>query len=247
MAKFLVSFICFIGLFGLNRSQKQEKPCSDQGGTCKKVSQGCVGQFLTGKCPTQGSDVKCCVPGKAPSNAGASKCNSGDKFVTTVEKIFGHEGTCQNSAADKSGNMYQGKMGYTCMGITPETGFVNRNKFPGCSGFSGHAADFVKWCYDKSSSNFKAGATEIYKASYFNVCNQLEQPAFYVCSDISVNSGPGRSQAFMKQLGSAGTDMKSYAKKMNELHRQFYKQIGGPNLQGWLNRANARDQYIDSC
>lgn len=59
--------------------------------------------------------------------------------------------------------MFQGKMGYTCMGITPETGYNNRNQFPDCAGFSGHPADFVKWCYDRSQTNFKTGAANIYK------------------------------------------------------------------------------------
>lgn len=72
-------------------------------------------------------------------------------------------------------------------------------------------------------------------------------PAFYVCSDISVNSGPGKAKDFKRKLGPAGSDMKKYATDMNNLHRQLYKNIGGPNLQGWLNRADARDRFINSC
>lgn len=49
------------------------------------------------------------------------------------------------------------------MGLTPETGYTNRKKFPDCSSFTGHPADFVKWCYDRNPSSFKTGATDVYK------------------------------------------------------------------------------------
>jgi len=72
--------------------------------------------------------------------------------------------------------------------------------------------------------------------------------AFYVCADIAVNSGVGRSAQFLGKLGAVGSDAKAYAKKLNEMHRQFYKQIGvGKNakfLKGWLARAASRDAYI---
>lgn len=61
------------------------------------------------------------------------------------------------------GNMFQNRRGYTCMGLTPETGYTNRKKFPDCSSFTGHPADFVKWCYDRNPSSFKTGATDVYK------------------------------------------------------------------------------------
>lgn len=60
------------------------------------------------------------------------------------------------------GNIYKGKIGYSCMGITPQVADENRDKFKQCGGFSGDPADFCKWCYDKSQSGFKQGSAEIY-------------------------------------------------------------------------------------
>ncbi len=76
-------------------------------------------------------------------------------------------------------------------------------------------------------------------------------PAFYVCADIAVNSGPGRSKQFLRDLGAiGGSSAKDYARRLNEMHRQFYKKIGtGGNarfLNGWLNRADDRDDFIDT-
>ena len=43
---------------------------------------------------------------------------TGDKAAETLAEIFKSEGRCQNWASD-SGNEFQGKIGYTCMGVTP--------------------------------------------------------------------------------------------------------------------------------
>lgn len=141
------------------------------------------------------------------------------------------------------------------MGIIPSVGWNARNTdfSYAASTFSGSSEMFVKYAYDKNPSSFKNGAANIYKKNYFNVCDHLQQPAFYVCSDISINSGPGRASQFLRELGSCGNDIKGYATRLNEKHRQFYKAIAPPGsnnarfLQGWLNRAASRDRFIQSC
>lgn len=207
----------------------------------------------SGLCPNQANNIKCCLS-ETPSEdteAERGSCSNDNKEGETLNRILGNEGGCQNWASD-TGNTYQGRRGYTCMGITPEVGHRNRNKFTGCSGFSGPPADFVKWCYDRSPSKFKEGAISVYRANYFNVCNKLGQPAYYVCCDISVNSGPARARRLMAQLGSP-SNMKSFARQLNEKHRQFYRSIAESRpsqnkfLKGWLNRAAARDRFIESC
>ncbi len=84
------------------------------------------------------------------------------------------------------------------MGLTPGTGYTNRAKFPTCNAaFSGHPADFVKYCYDNYNDEYEKAAARVYGDQYFATCKSLEQPAFYVCADISVMSGPGRARSFM--------------------------------------------------
>lgn len=78
---------------------RQEAACTNAGGMCKETSVGCSGQFVSGKCPTQSSDVKCCIPNFTSGNG---NCNSGDKYETTLVKVLGSEGLCQNSASDTS-------------------------------------------------------------------------------------------------------------------------------------------------
>ena len=39
----------------------QEEECVSVGGTCKFSSDCSGGSLVSGKCPTQGSDVKCCL------------------------------------------------------------------------------------------------------------------------------------------------------------------------------------------
>ena len=42
---------------------------------------------------------------------------------------------------------------------------------------------------------------QIYRNKYFYLCENLPNPAFYVCGDISVNSGPGNARAGMRSIG----------------------------------------------
>ena len=145
-----------------------------------------------------------------------------------------------------------GKLGYTCMGITPGVGWANTDAFPKCLPYNGPAADFVKYCYDKDRDYFKEGAGRIYKDKYMiGVCDQLPDPAFYVCSDISVNSGPDRVREFLEKLGKPGRNIKAYARELNNMDRAFYKSIASKNpkfeefLKGWLKRADKRDEFIN--
>jgi len=95
----------------------------------------------------------------------------------------------------------------------------------------------------------------LYEKKYFGPggCNPLPQPAFYVCADIAVNSGVGRSQQYLKEFGGyKGQDAKSFARQLNERHRKDYLIWGAPGkknhvfLKGWLARADERARYINN-
>lgn len=51
----------------------------------------------------------------------------------------------------------------------------------------------------------------------------------------------------MQELGPPGNDMRNYAMLLNDRHRSFYQKSGGPHLKGWMNRANNRLLFIDTC
>ena len=53
-----------------------------------------------------------------PTTSTPTTTHSGDKATETLAEIFKHEGQCQNWASD-SGNKFQGKIGWTCMGVIP--------------------------------------------------------------------------------------------------------------------------------
>jgi len=220
-----------------------ESPCEARNGMCQWQSHECSGYRLSGLCPKQPGKVRCCIS--------KSKGACEDKYEHALKEIFRFEGKCQNSASDK-GNHLQGKVGYTCMGITPGVGWKNRKLFPSCIEYKGHASAFVKHCYDRQVETFKHGAGQIYRKQYLNTCSALSEPAFFVCADIAVNSGTSRVRRFMKSLGKQGNDIKEYARKLNKLHRAFYKKITRRNhnykkfLKGWLRRADERDYYINS-
>lgn len=178
------------------------------------------------------------------------------KEEEALDEIFGHEGLCQNWKED-TGNWFNGRLGFTCMGVTPGVGYNNRNgafKYAISACGSKSPEMFVKCAFDLNRSQFKTGSAEVYMKSYFGPggCSPLPQPAFYICADISVNSGPGRSKQYLNELGPLKGDIKAYARKLNDRHRQDYIKWSAPGTgnerfrQGWLNRAAARDRYIDS-
>lgn len=133
---------CVQGSSG-DRQPFQEQACANSGGICQSTSMGCDGEFVTGKCPTQPTNVKCCVgsgaagggdgsggevgeggdggaggggqgsdggdgeeggegDGEGERSNYASSCNAGgNKYSDTMNLVFGNEGKCQNSAADR--------------------------------------------------------------------------------------------------------------------------------------------------
>nr|CAG4717301.1 unnamed protein product [Naegleria fowleri] len=194
-------------------------------------------------------------PTKPPSSTNSNMDNT-KKAEEALAQIFGSEGKCQNWAFD-SGNSFQGKIGYTCMGVIPAECWNNRNGIfaPLLGGFKGHPADFCKYAYDRNQVVYKQCAAQLYTQNYFGPggCNQLPMPAFYVCADIAVNSGTGRSKQYINELGGYhGQNAKQFARALNEKHRADYKRWGCPTcknrvfLKGWLARADARDRYIDN-
>ncbi len=169
---------------------------------------------------------------------------SGDVIESALSFTFGKEGGCQNWANDK-GNWFQGKRGWTCMGIVPATWYRHRN------GLAKGLPEDVKQAHDQDSAKFKAIASEIYKKDYFvpGGCHKLSQPASTICFDIAVNSGPGTSRRFLK--AATGTAIEQ-AKSLINQHDAFYQQIVAKDrsqtvfIAGWNNRTNYRRQYVQN-
>ncbi|XP_057302257.1 uncharacterized protein LOC130636528 [Hydractinia symbiolongicarpus] len=218
-----------------------EDPCEYKSGRCQWKNHACDGLYSSGLCPTQAAGVLCCV----------QNSNCPEKYSHALQKMFKFEGKCQNWRED-SGNYFEGRLGYTCMGVTPGVGWNNRYLFDNCGGYTSYPALFVKYCYDRNPSSFKKGVEKLYIKNYLSVCDKLADPAFFVCGDISLNSGPGRVKTFMSELGSPGNDIKGYARRLNQLHRDFYIRITRRNpeyqrfIAGWLQRADERDSYINN-
>ena len=42
---------------------------------------------------------------------------------------------------------------------------------------------------------------QIYRQTYLPVCDALPMPAFYICGDISVNSGVGTARKMLRDAG----------------------------------------------
>lgn len=169
---------------------------------------------------------------------------SGDVIESALNFTFGKEGGCQNWANDK-GNWFQGRRGWTCMGIVPATWYRHRN------GLAKGLPTDVKQAHDFDPARFKQIATEIYKRDYFipGGCHKLAHPASTVCFDIAVNSGPGTSRRFLKSA--TGTPLQQ-AESLIDQHHQFYQTIVARDpsqavfLNGWNNRTQARKQYVQN-
>jgi len=215
----------------------------------------CNGKVVSGLCPG-GADNKCCVPAepkiKCPTSQNPDFTKSGNPKITeALPEIFGSEGLCGNDPVD-SGNYIDGELGYTCMGITPQTGWSNINYFEYAkSRCGGDKAMFVKCAFDLDRSKFQRGAEMIYTdIAVEGKCNDLPQPAFYVCLDAAVNHGP-----YWTTLSSIGSkDGKTFGLEINEKSRNYYYEIVRNNpskekyLQGWLNRCTKRQNYCnDYC
>lgn len=188
------------------------------------------------------------LTGKTSENA--VKLSSDDKVEQALKFIFKQEGKCQNWPSD-SGNYFQGKLGYTCEGIIPETLWNAKEYFKYClDSFSGHPADSVKFCYDKDPKKFHEAAKQTYINKYFapGGCAELSDTlAFISCADVSILSGVGKSKKFVQQTTNISSG-KERAKAINELHRQQLMSITNkPQFhEGWGNRKKAMDEFINS-
>jgi len=87
----------------------------------------------------------------------------------------------------------------------------------------------------------------------------LPAPVDLAVFDAAVNVGPGRSAKWLQRavgvdadgiLGPgtlaavAVPDPKALASAVVELRMQYYETLGGPFLQGWLNRARALEERV---
>ena len=191
------------------------------------------------------------------ADSSAMETDDDESAEESLVQIFKSEGKCQNWASD-AGNKYQGKIGYTCMGVIPQECWEQRNSLFGgelLSGFKGHPADFCYYAYNKDTEAYKAAAAQLYKTKYFDQgkCSGIPMPAYYICADIAVNSGVGRSRQYLNELGGYnGQDAKKFARQLNERHRKDYLYWGRPGtdnnkfLKGWLARADMRAKFIDN-
>ncbi len=281
----VVLFLCFVGAIVTSGLGVNTKACVNSGVNLRNGACGSVVRTTTSSesGTVISSERKSCSFGTytwvgirlsngqtvyAAEEAGVKSCPStptptpapaGNKAAEALKEIFSSEGQCQNWSSD-SGNSFQGKIGWTCQGLIPSVCWNNRfNNFQYANpnSYKGHPADFCKYAYDLNRSAYSTAAAQIYTNNYFGPggCNPLPQPAFYVCADIAVNSGTGRSQQYLRELGgltsTTASGIKSYARKLNDRHRQDYIRwsASGPNAkfrQGWLNRAAHRDAYINA-
>ncbi len=155
-----------------------------------------------------------------------------DKYERAITMTLNFEGGCQNSKADQ-GNYLDGKIGHTCMGITPATAWQYQHLI-GIGNFRGNPVEFSKYAHDRSPEKFRQSAAEILLDYADRAgCDELESPAYEVCADIAFNSGVGRSQKYL-----AKADQKNVADSLNQQHRADYQKWGGVYLPGWLNRAS---------
>jgi len=242
----------------INKSPLQTT-CTVNGvtGTCMNPN-NCSGTVYSGYCPG-GADNKCCIKvnpqNKCPTAANHNTTKSGkSKISESLPLILESEGQCGNNSAD-SGNWFEGQLGYTCMGITPLTGWNNRKYFQyALSKCSGNKAMFVKCAYDLSKTSFQAGAEKVYETQFVDVagCTNLPQPAYYVCLDTAVNHGPYWTQKRVKENPIGNKDGKTYGLALNNMSRNYYKEIAANNpskqqfLNGWLNRATKRENYCNA-
>lgn len=186
-----------------------------------------------------------------PSTAPGSK-----ETAAALRMIFGHEGKCTNNAGD-SGNHFDGRVGYTCMGVTPKTGWTYRKYYSSdCKAKCVDKVLFTKCCYDLSHDAYRSSTEDLYEKEFFERggCTTLPWPAFYVCADIAINSGIGRSKSMVSDARKdmpcslSACDGKGFCLKLNAAHRQFYKDIAAKDaskqqfLKGWLKRADDRDK-----
>lgn len=233
--------------------------CSVNGvsGTCMNPN-NCKGTVYSGYC-SGGNDNKCCVPtsvsepGNCPTPSNPDKTKSGkSKIAEALEQIFGNEGGCQNQSTD-SGNKFDGKIGYSCMGVTPSVGWNNRSKYYSfaiskCEDIN-NKANFVKCAHDLDLAKFKSGTESLYKKDYADIggCTNLPQPAYYICFDTAVNQGPGWSSKTVKNNPIGNSDGKTYGLKLNELSRAYLKSLKNPTYEkGWMNRCDNREKYCNN-
>lgn len=196
----------------------------------------------TGKTNKQAAQLVSASASTSTTSGGNDK-----KVDAALKLIFNSEGKCQNWSSD-SGNYFQGRKGYTCEGIIPETLWSAKEIFSYCmTGYTGHPADSVKYCYDKDSKKFHQAAVETYIKKYFapGGCSELRQPAFEACADAAILSGIGRSREFANRSKGI-SDPVQQAKAINNYHRSQLRGITSkPEFQvGWGNRKDRMDQYI---
>jgi len=216
----------------------------------------CSGKVVSGLCPG-GADNKCCIPSapkiECPTAQNPDKTRSGQsKIAEALPEIFDSEGLCGNDPSDQ-GNYIGKDLGYTCMGITPQTGWNKRSFFSyALNKCSGNKVMFVKCAYDLDRAQFQKGAEKVYDdmAKNETTCSELPQPAFYVCLDAAINHGPRWTT--IEPIGNRSS--KDYCLEINERSRQRYYTIirNNPTLEkykkGWLNRCTKRENYCnDYC
>ena len=79
----------------------QESACAAVGGTCKEAA-SCSGTSLTGKCPTQPANIKCCITGGSggPRQTGSNNCGG-----NRLDKICGSSNALRSTDCEGSGSM----------------------------------------------------------------------------------------------------------------------------------------------
>ncbi|ORX80759.1 hypothetical protein BCR32DRAFT_327577 [Anaeromyces robustus] len=199
-----------------------------------------------------GNDVP--VTNTCPTVRNPNATKSGkSKAYESLPQIFQNEGLCQNMSDDR-GNQMNGRIGYTCMGVTPSTGWENKKYYQyALSRCSNDPVLFIKCAFDLNKEKFKESTSNLYAQRFGSIagCDSIPQPAYFVCLDLSLN-GPYRARDIIRENPIGNMSSKEYARKLNDISRQDFIDAAYSNasqyqfLQGWLNRCAARDKYIDN-
>ncbi len=160
-------------------------------------------------------------------------------FETALSFTLSQEGYYSNNPADPGGATYRG--------ITQRVYDRYRD------GQGLHHQDVRKITDDELQT--------IYRQNYWNACSgdELGEPVDLAVFDAAVNCGPGRSARWLQKAVGVTADgvigpgtvaavgasnLTATALAHVGLRREYYEELDGPFLQGWLNRCDALQAAI---
>jgi len=190
-----------------------------------------------------------------PKSSNHTSTNSGStKIHEAISEILKNQVECQNSPLDMS-NYFDGEVGYTCLGVSPSLGYINRETYfsyalESCLYGKAH---FVKCAYNLNKINFINAVENLYNEQYatHGGCSDLPQPAFYVCLDLAIHHSPSWAADVIKNNPIGDMNGKEYGHLINELSRQMYYQMNQQSnyddrITEWITIVDGREEYINN-